>query len=170
VQISIPFDGSIGIGIDNTQTFTVNVPVPIIQFSYIQLNIIPLPGMLNQNMLATDITALALGGANDLIATGFNPATPQVVPASLESFIGLSGTIYTSAPIITSTLGGLAALFPGFDLTGFSGDPNSIVYIAQTLIPVADAVIPLPGALPLFATGLGGLVLLGWRKKRRAVA
>jgi len=170
VQISIPFDGSIGIGIDNTQTFTVNVPVPIIQFSYIQLNIIPLPGMLNQNMLATDITALALGGANDLIATGFNPATPQVVPASLESFIGHSGTIYTSAPIITSTLGGLAALFPGFDLTGFSGDPNSIVYIAQTLIPVADAVIPLPGALPLFATGLGGLVLLGWRKKRRAVA
>jgi hypothetical protein len=27
---------------------------------------------------------------------------------------------------------------------------------------------PLPAALPLFATGLGGLGLLGWRKKRKA--
>jgi hypothetical protein len=28
--------------------------------------------------------------------------------------------------------------------------------------------IPLPAALPLFATGLGGLGLFGWRGKRRA--
>jgi hypothetical protein len=27
---------------------------------------------------------------------------------------------------------------------------------------------PLPAALPLFATGLGGLGLFGWRRKRRA--
>jgi hypothetical protein len=30
--------------------------------------------------------------------------------------------------------------------------------------------IPLPGALPLFATGMVGLGLLGWRKKRKAQA
>jgi hypothetical protein len=29
---------------------------------------------------------------------------------------------------------------------------------------------PIPAALPLFATGLGGLGLLGWRRKRRAQA
>jgi hypothetical protein len=29
---------------------------------------------------------------------------------------------------------------------------------------------PLPAALPLFATGLGALGLLGWRKKRKAQA
>jgi hypothetical protein len=28
--------------------------------------------------------------------------------------------------------------------------------------------VPLPGALPLFATGLGALGLLGWRKRRKA--
>jgi hypothetical protein len=31
-------------------------------------------------------------------------------------------------------------------------------------------VIPLPAALPLFATGLGALGLLGWRRKRKARA
>ena len=29
---------------------------------------------------------------------------------------------------------------------------------------------PLPATLPLFATGLGGLGLLGWRRKRKAQA
>jgi len=31
-------------------------------------------------------------------------------------------------------------------------------------------VVPLPAALPLFATGIGGLGLLGWRRKRKAQA
>ena len=31
-----------------------------------------------------------------------------------------------------------------------------------------SATTPLPAALPLFATGLGGLGLLGWRRKRKA--
>jgi hypothetical protein len=31
-----------------------------------------------------------------------------------------------------------------------------------------DTPIPLPGTLPLFASGLGALGLLGWRRKRKA--
>jgi hypothetical protein len=34
----------------------------------------------------------------------------------------------------------------------------------------ADGTTPLPAALPLFATGLGALGLLGWRRKRKAQA
>jgi hypothetical protein len=29
--------------------------------------------------------------------------------------------------------------------------------------------VPLPTALPLFATGLGALGLLGWRRKKKAI-
>jgi len=33
-----------------------------------------------------------------------------------------------------------------------------------------ESVVPLPAALPLFATGLGALGLLGWRRKRKSAA
>jgi hypothetical protein len=35
---------------------------------------------------------------------------------------------------------------------------------------VGVGAVPLPAALPLFATGLGALGLLGWRRKRKTVA
>jgi hypothetical protein len=47
---------------------------------------------------------------------------------------------------------------------GFSGD----VAFTYTYSPVAA--VPLPAALPLFATGLGVLGLLGWRRKKKAAA
>jgi len=37
-------------------------------------------------------------------------------------------------------------------------------------IAAAPIATPLPGALPLFAGGLGALGLLGWRRKRKAIA
>jgi len=38
------------------------------------------------------------------------------------------------------------------------------------LLPEGAYVTPLPAALPLFATGLGVLGLIGWRRKRKAQA
>jgi len=43
------------------------------------------------------------------------------------------------------------------------GDGFSFDYAA--IVPT-----PLPGTLPLFATGLGALGLLGWRRKKKAIA
>ena len=37
-------------------------------------------------------------------------------------------------------------------------------------VTLASSSTPLPAALPLFATGLGALGLLGWRRKRKATA
>jgi hypothetical protein len=40
--------------------------------------------------------------------------------------------------------------------------------LGNTYNGVSD--VPLPAALPLFATGLGALGLLGWRRKKNAAA
>jgi hypothetical protein len=48
---------------------------------------------------------------------------------------------------------------------GTGADQSFTVQIIGTVSSV-----PLPGALPLFATGLAGLGLLGWRRKKKAAA
>jgi hypothetical protein len=49
-----------------------------------------------------------------------------------------------------------------------SGGCCSQQTVGDFTVPVGAT--PLPAALPLFATGLGGLGLLGWRRKRKARA
>jgi hypothetical protein len=46
--------------------------------------------------------------------------------------------------------------------------PTSLGCI-EVFAPSASAETPLPGTLPLFASGLGALGLLGWRRKKKAV-
>jgi hypothetical protein len=46
--------------------------------------------------------------------------------------------------------------------------PNFAKLLATVHIEVGAT--PLPAALPLFATGIGGLGLLGWRRKRKVLA
>jgi hypothetical protein len=41
---------------------------------------------------------------------------------------------------------------------------------SSAFLSVAPATTPLPAALPLFATGLGAMGLLGWRRKRKNAA
>ena len=48
----------------------------------------------------------------------------------------------------------------------FSFPPSS--FVTYEFTPVAQT--PTPAALPLFATGLGALGLIGWRRKRKQVA
>ncbi len=42
--------------------------------------------------------------------------------------------------------------------------------VQETVVAGLGAATPLPAALPLFATGLGGLGLLGWHRKRKKPA
>jgi hypothetical protein len=59
-------------------------------------------------------------------------------------------------------------LGPFFGTNGTAaGQPGNAGIFALSL-PTSE--VPLPAALPLFATGLGALGLLGWRKKMKAAA
>ena len=64
-----------------------------------------------------------------------------------------------------------AGVYVGFeDLSILQG--ANFDYLDETFVVtnVATNVTPLPAALPLFATGVGGLVLLAWRRKRKAAS
>jgi hypothetical protein len=83
----------------------------------------------------------------------------------------------------------IVSFFPPFDFIGFTGPVVGgsgqiagfffsqhcfsfacLVTDATLSLSVAPSETPLPAALPLFATGLGALGLLGWRRKRKHAA
>ena len=57
---------------------------------------------------------------------------------------------------------------PQFLLVRFAANGVNFDLIADSATFEAVPQVPLPAALPLFATGIGGLGLLGWRRKRKA--
>ena len=92
-----------------------------------------------------------------------------MLPRLLGAVVGLAVAI--SAPISANAstwfgLGGgvlftIDPLTAGSVLIGNTG-------FAPEGIAVAPPAVPLPAALPLFATALAGMGLLGWRRKRKA--
>jgi len=72
----------------------------------------------------------------------------EVGAAVLDKFIAMTHAIFTwTTGSAYNAVGG-----------------NSVVFNVTT------ASTPFPAALPLFATGLGALGVLGWRRKRKQVA
>jgi hypothetical protein len=77
---------------------------------------------------------------------------------------------YVSGTVLTST-----STFVGNTLTGLGLTPGTYTWTWGTgdhagSFEIEIGATPLPAALPLFATGIGGLGLLGWRRKRKAQA
>jgi len=122
-------------------------------------------GLLGEDTFSVKITGTGLqplditvsGSSGIAINQGFEIAIPGVqpyvnlaIPATLDYMVD-PGT-YT-----INFLGELSSSAAGsFEGTITAGDPPSAT--------------PLPAALPLFATGLGALGLLGWRRKRKNAA
>ena len=65
-----------------------------------------------------------------------------------------------------------AALDPDWSRIGTDivGPVNGVTPTFNAAFSLDGVETPLPGALPLFATGLGALGLLGWRRKKKAAA
>jgi hypothetical protein len=109
--------------------------------------------------------------ANPVSYFGFDWGTPDAVN-TVQVFDGAN-------PIATITGSGLTGFHDSnggfFDIFAGSGEAfTSVVFSSANETFELDnfaasrATTPLPGALPLFATGLGALGLLGWRRKKKA--
>ena len=71
-----------------------------------------------------------------------------------------AGVLQTAVPVETKAV-------------GIDGDTSELLvlkYIKDFGKPLYQRALMLPAALPLFATGLGALGLLGWRRKKKATA
>jgi hypothetical protein len=95
------------------------------------------------------------------------PADPLATPGGLSDETGhwnTTGAQYYSG-LESSPTFLLGVYTQQYD---YATDGN---YATITISAINDAsATPLPAALPLFATGIGALGLLGWRRKRKGVA
>jgi len=109
------------------------------------------------------------GTFGNLYLTGFGSPLAGLNGMTVSQFLTLNETL----------LGGGSGIYTIFDIdllddnlnTAF--DPSSNFSFADAHLTVTNpdlSTTPLPATLPLFATGLGALGLLGWRRKRKNVA
>jgi hypothetical protein len=122
----------------------------------------PTPLTLGATFTKTFTTALGTFVENLTVTSRTTGAQSLGIAASgtITETVLISGALLASAPVFYSASytqnGG-----PGAQINASFNDSTPAVTSAPT---------PLPAALPLFATGLGALGLLGWRRKRKALA
>jgi hypothetical protein len=105
-------------------------------------------------------TATLLGGLTWQAPSAFGITQQNAGPYAFVDLTGLTSFALTEA----FTVGGVP-----FD-QWYNGLGNTLGFQDSHGASGDFQVTPLPAALPLFATGLGGLGLLGWRRKRKAQA
>ncbi len=103
-------------------------------------------------------------GASSISTFNVTPGQSGVISVDVTSFIN-------AQIALNSPFAGFRVQWnspPSNDFVSFGGDGS----FESTIFPTLDVsnAVPLPAALPLFATGLGTLGLLGWRRKRKSIA
>jgi hypothetical protein len=155
--------------------------------------------LLNTNVVSTGSSLLTLPigqnmfppngtGSNDNLSYQTAMLTGTLVVPTLESVVFTLGsdddTFLAIGNNVVAQVGGVHSsgsanystiLGPGsYLLTLFYADRDQVAayldFSVDTVGVNLQGTTPLPAALPLFASGLGALGLLGWRRKRKALA
>jgi hypothetical protein len=154
---NISIDGlSIGVTSPSLLTFTFNSPVTSFGIYIAGLGTI-LPGS----------TTLSIANSNGFYANLFTNYSGTTTSFDTALFAGLiSDTKFTSVTLAGTEVGD--GIF--FDNLSYGHSPVVIPTFSAAPALSDPIATPLPAALPLFATGLGVLGLLGWRRKRKNAA
>jgi len=144
-----------------------------------------------QLSIGTGISAPIFTGFDILSTTGGVPNTGPGGIIGVGSLLSQNSTQAIFTTSLAVTVGEVIAIEPiisNFSPSWAGQNPGSYTRGADYFAPPASAFqtsgavdgfttfvttpsqVPLPAALPLFATGLVGLGLLGWRRKRKAIA
>jgi len=123
-----------------------------------------------------DFSTLFFGNTSETgcLASGIyhcnTPGLTQGLALSITENLSLSALthIYFQAEVNPQTggSGGSSTIDPDIILTL----PVGVYFTSDSGVFLTQTETPLPAALPLFATGLGGLGVFSWRRKRRAQA
>ena len=140
------------------------------------IGFIPTPGApTNYGWALTEHVALTAGSLSLLPDLNVINLGGVVTKATLPAWSpdGPASNVYD----IPASVNGIevtdVSWFPGFsdcEVIGGFGAPNGCANPGHWTVTADFAPVPIPGALPLFATDLVALGLLGWRRKRKAVA
>jgi hypothetical protein len=137
-------------------TFTFNSPVTSFGIYIAGLGTI-LPGSTN----------FSISNSNGFSSVLYSNYSGDPASTKFDLFAGLiSDTKFTSVTLAGTEVG------DGIFLDNLSyGHSPVVISTFSAALALSDPIVtPLPAALPLFASGLIGLGLLGWRRKRKAQA
>jgi hypothetical protein len=156
-------------GIDGLVVDSVTYDVTFVHDSYDTVYASNTPTFLGNSIGGSDAATALVSALNSLAVqtlTGIPTGSEQLllIPTQLENF-GLSNDGF----VVECNVNPCSAP-DQFASTTYNNVTNATQFATTDYAVFVTATTPLPAALPLFATGLGGLGLLGWRRKRKAQA
>jgi hypothetical protein len=135
---------------------------------FAQANGFPLYFWFSSPVALLNAISLADVSSTTLTILGYSGLANQ--GGTLLDSLTIVSTIGTTGQKITLNWTNIGAIYIVDSSTGtcFAGHACDSGFYVNDVEVNDPTVTPLPAALPLFATGLGALGLLGWRRKRRA--